>query len=428
MAATRELTKGLVVTCDRNEISITSGTDLSLRFETRDGRVRTFVVMLDGRAGVELSGHPRAVTALVTAAATATSADPNAWTTVVTRAIAADHANAHLLNGRTGADALERVIGGLRYPMLAAAYDAGFATEGFIARWARAALDTVDAAAAAKTAFGARTTRAVVRAMGVWLTDAPPNARPAWASLGLAVAARDVAEPDDLATFLQLREPGDDTTVFSVDDITLLRWFASFVGRDTYRRVAVDVLHHDQVRQLLRTARALHGVRHVVRRPLPARLEELERAALAVAILPPDPPAQPRVVLPHAPTTPRAAPVADRRGQRPGAFVYPPEIRALDGVEFRDLSLCLPATVAQLRTWARLLGNCVGDFGTAITEGASVVVGVRREGVLMGALELDRQRRIVQFVGARNRALPDDVTRPVIQELVERGVVAAAHR
>jgi hypothetical protein len=423
----RELTSGLSWHRD-GDSWWARAPDLCLRFEARDGRVRTCVVMLDGRVNIDLSGQPAAVTSLVASAAMASFADPNAWTAVLARALLDAAGRSTSVDADAEAALLTRVVGAVRFPMLAAAYDAGFATECLVARWARAALDATSASDFAATAFGTKTTRTVARAVGAWLTDAPAQgARLGWASLGLAMAGRDVCEPDDLAALIQHREALDETTDFSVDDVALLRWFAGFAGVTCFKRVALDALRHGQVRQLLRTAVNVHHVRAVVRRPLPPRLEEIERVALAVAVIrprpEPEPPQPPRATTPAVPTRPRGAPRTERR-TRPDEFAYTPALRAVDGSEFRDLGLCLPATRGQLGTWGRLLRNCLADFAPAVADGLSTIIGVRREGMLVGALELDRDGRIVQFLGARNRPLPEDVTRPVVQELVERGVVA----
>ncbi len=96
--------------------------DLTLRFRFTDQRCHTAVVVLDGKRPIELSGQPSAVTELVSTAALAMGADANAWMTVIERVVRAEAVAGGCRvpdpAGETSREALERVIGALRYPLL----------------------------------------------------------------------------------------------------------------------------------------------------------------------------------------------------------------------------------------------------------------------------------------------------------------------
>lgn len=171
---------------------------------------------------------------------------------------------------------------------------------------------------------------------------------------------------------------------------------------------------------------------------MPCELDALERACLAVAqieraVPEPEPPPPPRPAAPLPPPAPRlrptwdravAPPVANVRDLRRRLFLYAPDVAPLDGLVLGELELCLPRDLTDLMTWGRVLMNCLGDFVTAVQTGRSVVVGVRERRHLIGALEFRPDTRtLVQFVGARNRSLREEVTSPVLADLERRGLI-----
>jgi hypothetical protein len=109
-----------------------------------------------------------------------------------------------------------------------------------------------------------------------------------------------------------------------------------------------------------------------------------------------------------------------------GAIQYPPDVAAVDGLEFGTIRLQLPQRAEDFVAWADLLSNCLRNFVRPAHAGESIVIGVRNRDALVGALELDRSRRLRQFVGNRNRPLPDTITVPVLAQLSARGVLHRA--
>jgi hypothetical protein len=276
--------------------------------------------------------------------------------------------------------------------------------------------------------------------------DGPPALR--WWTLAVALAGVAVLEPDHIARILAISADEPDNAP-TVDEVRLLGASAEFLGAESYSRVCSEALDDELVARLLRCLRTLLTVRDFVPRPLPMRLDALEHACLSVAALNPRPieerPAQPvavRAVPPAAVPTlpderpswayPRRAPAPPRWAarQRPRLDVaarldFPRDMEVFDGLVIGDLTLSLARTPNELRQWGRLLHNCLADFVQPATFGASVVVGVRQHERLIGAFEVSPvDRSLVQFVGDRNRPLPETVTTPVRRELVRAGVRA----
>ncbi len=107
------------------------------------------------------------------------------------------------------------------------------------------------------------------------------------------------------------------------------------------------------------------------------------------------------------------------------AFTPSPPFRRLHGLLVGTLELVLPRTPTELAAWGRLLGNCLAGFDAAVAAGRSVVVGVRDDGALVAAVEIDPQRgTIVQFLGPSNRPPAASLTAPVVAELRRRQLVA----
>lgn len=420
--------------------------DPLLSFSAADGCVRTSLVLLDGDRLLDLSGHPAAVADVVAARAARLNHPAARWQTALAETVANDSASWHsatFARGTTSGSDLLRVIGALRFPALAAAYDAGAPTEGEIPRWARASLSGRSAREMAATAFGTKATRPVVRAVGRWLVaDAAPSAEPpahplGWPALAVTIAGNEILEPDHIAALLAVH-PESTAAAPTVDDAALLRASAHFLGAERYRRLATEAITTGQVPCMLRVLRLLRSVRHVITRPTPTALDALEHACLSVAALDPRPPAPPpppprpvRVLdAPPAPrvdaawTTPRGAPVRPSAHRAHDRLSYGASVADLDGRSVGEVTLCLPRTNTELRQWGRLLHNCLGDFTASTATGYSVVVGVRRDDQLIGALELrpDTQT-LVQFLGDRNRRLPLPITTAVHAALRQRLLV-----
>ncbi|MDP1794490.1 MAG: hypothetical protein Q8K63_10185 [Acidimicrobiales bacterium] len=421
--------------------------ELWLRFRVGDRRLFPASLVLDGKHATDLSGQPAAITAMLREAALQIGTNPDAWFARLTTRIQNDAGDL----GLGAVPAIESpetrliaTLGGLRYPLLSAAYNEGCSVERFVPRWARAGLDASDASGAAGALFEARSTRSVVRALGTWVTTPTEEAgRLGWASLAIAVAGAGVLEPDDIAGALA-RFERQEVTMMSVDDVALLRSVAGALGAGPFKAIAFEALEHDLVAKLLKVCELVRRVGGLLRPPFPSRLDELERAAIAVAILdvhaanagPAAASASSSVVpvVDAPPAPPRRAPrrfeqaLNAPRAPRTGvieAFDYAPAVRALDDLVIGPVVLSLPATPQHLRQWSRALSNCLDDFVAAVDSRRSTIVGIWLEHRLIGALEIDGSMRVRQFLGRANRPLHRSITDPVLRELAERGVIVS---
>ena len=401
-------------------------------------RVHVDLVLLGGDRTVEVSFHPAATVDLVRGHAERRGADPNGWSGALFRSVVEDARRwGSWTPSETGTDiagpAALAVLGGVTHPILGEAYDRGVEPAGEIPRWASPALAESSMAAAAVRLFGAAApTRAVTRALGSLLLR--PSV--AWWQLAVASAITSVCAGDDLAAVLSASGTEPPGPLPSAEDVAVLR--AGFARLEPARakRLAVDALAAGGGRRLEHALRALVEAGDDVPWPPPVRLADLEAACLrATAIDPapprPSPPPPRRAVLVDEPrparmpswTTARRAPsTSGRAPAADAAFTHPAPVRAIDGCLLGgDLELVLPRTPEELRAWGRMLGNCLGDFGAAVAEQRSVIVGVRHRGALVAAVELlPNLREVRQFLGVRNRVPPPSVVDPVLARLVPR--------
>lgn len=347
---------------------------------------------------------------------------------------------------------LLRSFGGVAFPLLAAAYDEGAAPLAEVPRWAGPVLAAASIREAATTAFGASATRTVRRAL-VEAIRPLPSGELDLTTLGLALMAGDVLEPDRLSRVLRAeRVPRPvsqlpDRTALAAARPVLLDW-----GPERAERVLVEAAGRaDGVALLLATldhARQLGD--HGPPRPLPHRLGELHdvhrtlmrgmaagraRHPAAGARHPATPPPAPQAPptptarrAHRAPDRPLAPPLAAMPVSRDTPIAPPAAVRALDGHRVGELTFVLPHTVGDLHRWGRLLSNCLADFGAAAATGRSVLVGVLSANRLAYAIELTPGGTIRQFCGAANRPPPDDVRRTAVDALIAAGAVAPSRR
>jgi hypothetical protein len=220
-------------------------------------------------------------------------------------------------------------------------------------------------------------------------------------------------------------EAASTEVVPSIEDVAVLREGFRRLEHGRTRRLVVDAVSSGGelgVRRLASAMRSLVDLGDDVRWPPPVRLDDLEAVLLRASAVDPAPPPSVRGVAagPVLPTwtTPRRAPPTSRPA--PDApFEHADAVRRrFDRVAVgggSDLELVLPRTPQELAAWGRMLENCLADFAAAVAERRSVIVGVRRRGALVAALEVRPDlASVVQFLGPRNRVPPATVTAPVL--------------
>jgi hypothetical protein len=395
-----------------------------LSVRRRAGGLRVYLELAPaGR--VDVSSQPGAVVAVVTDRARALGLP----TAQVGSALAPELVG---LAARLGAPVtpmggLLGITGSLTHPLLGQLYALGAEPLEELPRWASPILRATDVADAARVAFGPKATRRVVRALARSLQP-PLSLHP----LAVAVAGRDVLEPDVLAGLLELDAPHRGPQWWpTVDDLDTATAAVHALGPRRAAGLLGDGLRGQaplepfcvlgNVRRLRDRAEQITGTTVA---SVAAECVTLLGGPTPPAAPPPAPerraaPATPPVAHPLPPPPARPLPPAPPRVGRPARPVRPPE---LDGCLAGPYRLRVARHAGQLTAWAGALRNCLASYATNLASGTSWIIGVEADDTLIGCLEIDpATRRIRQFVGPYNRRLPANVTEPVIRALVATG-------
>ncbi len=397
-------------------------------------RCRLGLTFLDGEAIVDVSIDPMAWAERLRQAARAAEQHPDGWLSATTHGLDRFGRDrgwwpeaATSDNDRTVSIACMAA-----WPLLRPSLAAGHPTEA-VPRWATGLLSGPDLATAVRRRLAGRVDRQVVRLVGRRLSGPI-----AWWPLAIALALPRL----DAGRTGTLLEHDDGCHRCSSEEFTLLRTVLGDAPPDRALRLVGAVDGPDGPRRLLRAldAWARTGQPLV---PVPSTVASLEDAAAArleqgPAALRQPPPAAPnpppiqlaRRPVPPEPSPPRALRQAHYPPSTPAVsvpmrFDHPTAWRRLHRRRTGEVQLVLPDGPDQLTTWSHLLHNCLQTYAAAITARRSLVLGIRIEGCLAGAVEVDPgRRRIVQLLGPRNRPLPLSVEVLVIDLLAEAGAIS----
>jgi hypothetical protein len=266
-------------------------------------------------------------------------------------------------------------------------------------------------------------------------------------------------------------EPDAPTAMPSVDDVATVRRGIRHWPRDRRSALLLDAARNHGMSDFVTALTHLIWVRDRIDQALPVRVDDLRAlcrrhvpvlapAGAATAThdsastgtgtaapaarrprraTPPEPTAG-VLDLPHTPTDAPAATRPRRRSLLPSQPLGAPRHHPLSitaGTPLLDVRWTIPepllglhrhhrngitfeiATSAfELRTWGQQLRNCLGSFAAAAHSGSSWLIGLSRDEVLIGCVEVHpQQRRVVQATGVANRALPLWVQRTIIDVL-----------
>ena len=386
-------------------------TGVAVRLDERDERVRLGLAFLDGRKVVDVS------------------VDPSSWVTCLRRGAEAmyepDTRWADALNTglqRTGAERgwwnelperlePEVTAAAAAWPLVRPAIRAGF-DERVVPRWAIPLLASTDVATGTRAVLGGRANRRVIREMANAMSG-PVR----WWPIACAIAIGQL----DGGRVGDLLSESHSTYRCTQDERLLLG--------TTLRRTRPDV-----VRRLLATAEVDGGPQRLLaaldgwnripthNRQLPNTLDRLEAVVLAeLDVCPPQPvrpvpeialaePAPPLAAAPIPRPVPRpAAARVERREPVPaGRIEYCEPWRRLHRARRGSVELVLPATADEVHRWGQALDNCLGIYARAAEDGRTLIVGIKRDERLVGAVQISTfDRTIIQIEGRSNRPLPE---------------------
>ena len=121
-----------------------------------------------------------------------------------------------------------------------------------------------------------------------------------------------------------------------------------------------------------------------------------------------------RVAVPERVLAPRLA----------GRINYDEQWRCLHRARRGSVELVLPNTTAEIERWGVVLDNCLNIYAQAALRGHTLIVGIRDNGRLVGAMQINpRHRLVVQIEGPHNRRVPDELHDEVIALIGQLEVV-----
>jgi len=468
--------QGLELVATERALTLRISPRAGIRFTSHDGSGHVRLLFGTHSHGPDVSVQPAAVVKMLDDHGRVAGVDPNRWRVEALRALrewSPGLAWVPLDPAKLGV-----AVGAFTHPLLASVYREGRATLGEVPRWASPVLRAPSPTAAARELCGARTNRRLTRVLAASLlghgelVDLGP--------LALGVCASDLVSLDELANVIEAAA-GPDRPLLRLpsDDLAAARTALRAWPEHRRGSLLLDVARRHDAAALTATMTRLRWVIESAPRPLPTRLAEVDTLCdrLIPVLAPPahrPPRAEPRHrepglrepapeshgrpggnepghtalrpargeeglrpagLLPEA-EPPRARP------RRPGArgrvapqatrpdidrWDIPQVLRPVHDQVHGELRFCVPTSAEELRWWSRQLGNCLDTFAAAAAAQRSWLVGIRRDDLLIGCVEVcPRTRNVRQAQGPRQRALPPPVYDTTIAMLRQHGILRAA--
>ena len=473
MPAERDLGGELFARFDHGTLDIVfPGGVSAIRFTRADHLVQIALRFGTGRLGVDVSFQPGVVGREIDQTAREHAIDPNRWR-LATLAILREWSGS-LAWCPQEPGMLVAAASALAHPLLHPVYERSHAATNELPRWSLTVLRSPDPATAARTidpAANRRLARSLAQSLVARAAPAPVELGP----LAFAVMGAGLVSVDELANVLEAPLPEHAVAMPSAEEVREVRRGLELWPAQRRAALLLDAAINGDPVALATAMRQFWWVRDKAERPLPVRFPELhamcgrlvpvlapntERCssqATAPALVlevadsvaverrrPPQPARVPAAAAP--PVVRRAEPVANQSAVREqheqprGAprlplnpstigvvrWPVPRALLAISDHSLGGLRFAVPTSREELRRWGRVLHNCVGDFGNAVADGHSWVIGIEQDDQIIGCIEvspIDRQVR--QALGSRNRPLPTTVATTMFEALQRCGVTAS---
>lgn len=411
---------------------------VAVRLDERDERVLLGLSFLDGSKVVDVSVDPASWVRCLQRAARALHEPHTRWADALETGLRRAGTDRGWWNQLPEQLEPELTATAAAWPLVRPAIVAG-SEERAVPRWAVPLLSATNVTTGSRAVLGNRADRRVIREMANALSG-PIR----WWPIACAIALPQL----DAGRVGDLLAQSTSTYRCTQDERYLLT--------STLRRT-----HPDVVRRLLTSAdvdggpqrllTALDGWKRLPThdRHVPNRLDRLEREVLAELEVAPPPAVRPQreVVQRQRPARPprRARPAP----QPPIVIEEPPannvgdrlqrhieQVAATNRLSYDQpwirlhharrgpVELVLPNDAATVVQWGRALRNCLAIYEHAVAAHRIIIVGIRVDQRLVGAVEINtRQRAIGQLEGARNRPLEEQVEQHVRALINDLGVL-----
>jgi hypothetical protein len=108
----------------------------------------------------------------------------------------------------------------------------------------------------------------------------------------------------------------------------------------------------------------------------------------------------------------------------PQRWSVPRALQVVDRQLFRGLRFLVPTSTTELSLWGARLHNCLDTYARAAAADTSWLVGIERDDLLIGCVEIvPTTRRVRQALGPRNRPLAAAVQQSTLEFLHHHRVI-----
>jgi len=456
MSQIRNLGAGLTALAQPNNLRVSFPEGRSgLSFDRVPGRISSSLVFGANGLRVDVSFQPGAVVCEIGLSARELGADPNRWSGAILSVLR--EWSGELDWCAQDPSQLLAAVGALTHPLLAHVYERGRQPLSAVPRWALSVLRCNEPMDAARALAGDGANRRLARALAESLLGDGEHSVTQLGPLGFACVATGLVSVDELANILEIPGRVGHDRWPSVDEVRVARQGLQLLPPTRRAALLLDSARCHDAKILSEVMTRLLWVRDQVERPLPMKLDELKavcnrlvptftpvaamqpitprRETRVVADIPRPVLRQPaqlamhpvqteQVVRPGAVPMRRPNPTSLTTGPNPTSWPIPTSLRRIHRHRCERFSFTIPTSAIELLAWGRQLRNCLADFAPAVSREQSWLIGIERDGDLIGCIEVQPDsRRIRQALGRSNSPLPPSVHDVATRALTECGVI-----